>query len=133
MMPKESIPFGDAMKIKVAFSNAVTVDLSSARKLISISGQIAFDDRGELVGKGDIGLQTQQCLENIQKLLRRLGGSMEDIIQMTVFLKEMSGLKEVHDIRLRYFRKPYPSSTLIEVKGFVHPDALIEINALAVR
>ena len=40
-------------------------------------------------------------------------------------------LKTIHDVRLRYFKEPYPTSTLVEVKGFVNPDALIEINAVA--
>jgi len=56
---------------------------------------------------------------------------LDDVIQVTVFVKEVSALRAIHEVRLRYFKKPYPASTLVEVKGFVNPDALIEINAIA--
>jgi enamine deaminase RidA (YjgF/YER057c/UK114 family) len=57
---------------------------------------------------------------------------MEDVVQVTVFVKDMSGLKDIHGVRLQYFKEPYPTSTLVAVSAFVHPDALIEINAVAV-
>jgi len=131
-MKRESVPFGKAMRMKVAFCNAIALDLSQIKRLIWVSGQIAFDERDQLVGKGDIGAQTEQCLKNIQASLKKLGGSLDDVVQVTVFVKDMSGLKTIHEVRLKYFKEPYPTSTLVEVKGFVHPDALIEINALAV-
>jgi len=131
-MQKESIPFGGAMGMKVAFGNAMAVDLSKAKRMIWVSGQIAFDENEKFVGKGDIRVQTEQCLKNIQAALKKLGGSMEDVVQVIVFVKSMSGLKDIHDIRLKYFKEPFPTSTLVQITGFVHPDALIEINAVAV-
>ena len=130
-MDKQSVPFGGAMGMKVAFCNGISVDLAKAKKLIWASGQIAFDERERFVGKGDIRAQTEQCLKNLQATLATLGATLDDVVQVTVFVKEMAGLKEIHEIRLRYFKEPYPTSTLVEVKGFVHPDALIEINAMA--
>jgi enamine deaminase RidA (YjgF/YER057c/UK114 family) len=130
-MKKESIPFGGAMGMKVAFCNAMAIDLSQAKRMIWVSGQIAFDEKEQFIGKGNIRVQTEQCLKSIQGALKKLGGAMDDVVQVTVFVKEMSGLKDIHDIRLKYFKEPYPTSTLVEVKGFVHPDALIEINAVA--
>lgn len=131
-MQKESIPFGGAMGMKVAFGNALAVDLSKARRMIWVSGQIAFDENEKFVGKGDIRVQTEQCLKNIQSALKKLRGSMEDVVQVIVFVKDMNGLKDIHDIRLKYFKEPFPTSTLVQITGFVHPDALIEINAVAV-
>ncbi len=131
VMQKESIPFGRAMGMKVAFCNAISVDLSEVKRLIWVSGQIALDENGKLIGKGDIGTQTEQCIKNVENALKKLGGSLDDVVQVTVFVKEMRGLKAIHEVRLRYFKEPYPTSTLVEVKGFVNPDALIEINALA--
>jgi enamine deaminase RidA (YjgF/YER057c/UK114 family) len=49
----------------------------------------------------------------------------------SVFVKDMSQLEAIHEVRLRHFSKPYPTSTLVAVSDFVHPDALIEINAVA--
>lgn len=130
-MEKKSIPFGRAMDMKVAFCNAISIDLSQAKQMIWVSGQLAFDENDQLVGKGDMKAQTEQCMKNIKRYLNELGGSLSDVVQVTVFVKEMSGLKTIHEVRLRYFKEPYPTSTLVEVKGFVNPDALIEINAIA--
>jgi 2-iminobutanoate/2-iminopropanoate deaminase len=131
-MKKDSMAFGGAMGMKVAFCNGLAFDLSRAKRMIWISGQISFDGENRFIGKGDIRLQTEQVLKNIRRALQELGGTLDDVVQVTVFVKDMSGLKDIHDVRLRYFNEPYPTSTLVEVKGFVHPDALIEINAVAV-
>lgn len=130
-MKKDSIPFGGAMKMKVAFCNGIGIDTSQMKRLIWISGQLSFDEKESFVGKGNMRAQTEQVLKNIKGVLEKLGGTMDDIVQVTVFVKEMGSLKDIHDVRLKYFKEPYPTSTLIEVKGFVHPDALIEINAMA--
>jgi enamine deaminase RidA (YjgF/YER057c/UK114 family) len=130
-MAVESVPFGDAMRMPVAFCNALALDLADVERLIWVSGQIAFDERGELVGAGDVAAQTAQCLDNVAGCLARLGGTLGDVVQVVVFVKDMSGLREIHETRLRYFEPPYPTSTLVAVDGFVHPDALIEINAVA--
>ena len=132
----QSIPYGtgdgrNAMGIPVAFCSAIGLDLSEVRRLIWVSGQLANNERNELVGAGDIRAQTEQCLVNIERNLRELGGSLDDVVQVTVFVKDMSHLEPIHEVRLRHFSKPYPTSTLVAVSGFVHPDALIEINAVA--
>jgi enamine deaminase RidA (YjgF/YER057c/UK114 family) len=131
-MQKESIPFGGAMGMKVAFCNAMAVDLSKAKRIIWVSGQIAFDENEKFIGKGNIRVQTEQCLKNIQAALKKLGGSMGDVVQVFVFVKDMTGLRDIHKIRLKYFKEPYPTSTLVRVTDFVEPDALIEITAVAV-
>lgn len=130
-MKKDSIPFGGAMKMKVAFCNGIGMDASQIKRLIWISGQIAFDENENFIGKGDMRAQTDQVMKNIKGIVEQLGGTMDNIVQVTVFVKEMGSLRDIHEIRLKYFQEPYPTSTLIEVKGFVHPDALIEINAMA--
>ena len=134
-MPFESMPFGrtsgqNAMGFEVAFCNAIAFDLADVRRLVYVSGQLAFDAQNQLVGKGDVGAQTEQVLKNIQRALDGLGGTMADIVQVTVFVKDMSGLRQIHEARLRFFSPPYPTSTLVAVSDFVNPDALIEINAV---
>jgi 2-iminobutanoate/2-iminopropanoate deaminase len=131
-MKKDTIAFGEAMGMKVAFCNGVALDLSAARRMIWISGQISFDAENRFIGRGNIRLQTEQVLKNIRKVLQELGGTLDDVVQVTGFVKDMTGLRDIHGVRLKYFNAPYPTSTLVEVKGFVHPDALIEINAMAV-
>ena len=135
-MSMQSIPFGsgvgqNAMGMPVAFSNAISLDVREVQRLVWVSGQLAIDEQDQLVGKGDVRVQTERCLVNIARYLERLGASLADVVQVTVFVKDMADLQAIHEVRLRYFSPPYPTSTLVGVSSFVHPDALIEINAVA--
>jgi 2-iminobutanoate/2-iminopropanoate deaminase len=114
----------------VAFSNGVKV---SGGDLLFISGQLAFDANMQLVGKGDMGAQTRQVLKNIGAALEQAGGSFADIVRVTVFTRDISRFREIHDARLEFFHPDHlPASTMVEISKFVHEDALIEIEAVAV-
>ena len=79
-MKKDSIPFGGAMKMKVAFCNGIGIDTAQIKRLIWISGQISFDEKENFIGKGDMRAQTDQVLKNIKGALEQLGGTMDDIV-----------------------------------------------------
>ena len=114
----------------VAFSNGVKV---SGGELLFVSGQLAKGENSQLVGKGDIKAQTKQVLENIKKVLDQAGATFSDIVRVTVFIKDMSHFRDIHDVRLQYFDADnLPASTMVSVTGFVDDDALIEIDAVAV-
>lgn len=101
-------------------------------KVLHVSGQVAQDATGAVMGKGDIRGQTRQVLENIRTVLAGAGGTMDDVARVTVYVTDMSGLAQIHEVRGQYFRRPYPASTLVEVKRLVKPEYLIEIDAVAV-
>ena len=101
-------------------------------KVLHISGQVSQDMEGKIVGVGDITAQTRQVLGNISKILDAVGGQMSDIAKVTVFVKDMSLLDEIHQVRSEFFTLPYPASSLVQVVGLVNPDYLIEIEAVAV-
>lgn len=101
-------------------------------KVLHISGQVSEDMDGKIVGVGDIKTQTRQVLNNISKILNTVGGQMSDIAKVTVFVKDMSMLDEIHQIRSEFFTPPYPASSLVQVVELVNPDFLIEIEAVAV-
>ena len=101
-------------------------------RVLHISGQVAQDADGNLVGRGDIAAQTRQVLENIRLVLASVGGTMADVAKVTVFVTEMAGLQTIHRVRAEFFAPPYPASTLVQVAALVHPDYLIEIEAVAV-
>lgn len=103
-----------------------------AGRILHLSGQVAQAPDGSLVGRGDIAAQTRQVLTNLQTILASVGGTMDDIVKVTVFVTDMSGLRQVHAVRAEFFRPPYPASTLVEVSRLVDPGYLIEIEALAV-
>jgi 2-iminobutanoate/2-iminopropanoate deaminase len=114
-------PFG-------AFSNAAW---ATRGRLLFISGQVALDELGSVVGVGDVRAQTRFILENIGKILGDAGGSFDDIVSVNVFLTRMSDLAECHEVRRTYFKPPYPASTLVQVVSLVQPELLVEINAVA--
>lgn len=100
-------------------------------ELIFVSGQVARNEKGEVVGKGDIKAQTVQVLENMKAVLEAAGATMDDVLKVNVYVKDMTHLSEIHEVRSRYWKDNYPASTLIAVKGFVHEDFLIEMEAIA--
>jgi enamine deaminase RidA (YjgF/YER057c/UK114 family) len=87
-MSMQSTPYGtgdgrNAMGIPVAFCSAIAIDFTEIRRLIWVSGQIAVDEQNQLVGTGDVRAQTEQCLANVERNLRELGGTIDDIVQVT--------------------------------------------------
>lgn len=114
-------PFG-------AFSNAAW---APPGRLLHISGQVALDEEGRLVCPDDVSGQTEFVLENIRKILAHAGGTMDSVVSVTVFLTRMSDLSACHEVRRRYFKPPYPASTLVQVVSLVRPGLLVEINAVA--
>ena len=135
-MPKTIIPLAGSMAKsglfsgKLAFSDGVKV---SPGEMVFVTGQLAFDEERELVGKGDIRVQTRQVLENVKSVLGRAGATFQDIVRVTIFIKEMKQFREIHDVRLEFFSEDnLPASTMVEVNAFTHDDALIEIEAIAV-
>lgn len=120
--PGVAKPFG-------IFSNAA---LEPEGVRLHISGQVAFDAEGNIVGIGDIRAQTRQVLDNIRTILEAAGGTMADIAQVVVYVTDMSHLAAIHEVRAEYFERPYPASTLVQVSALVRPELLIEISAIAV-
>jgi 2-iminobutanoate/2-iminopropanoate deaminase len=111
------------------FSNAT---LAGPGRLYFISGQVAVDAQGRLVGRGDIRAQTRQVLGNIKAALAAVGGTMDDVACVNVFVVDMDHLQAIHEVRAEYWQQEYPASTLVQVSRLVSPDYLIEINAIAV-
>jgi 2-iminobutanoate/2-iminopropanoate deaminase len=109
-----------------------TVTTARPGKLVFVSGLTAKNERGEIVGVGDVRAQARQVCENLVAAMRAAGGTLADILRVDVYIKEMAGFKDIHDIRREYFGANPPASTMVAVSAFTHPDMLIEINAIAV-
>ncbi len=110
------------------FCHVVTVG-----RLVFLSGCIASDVNGKIVGGSDAGAQARQVHENLKKLLTHVGASFADICKVTVFLKNMDDREKVNTIRKEYFGASRPASTLVEVSRFTREGALVEIEAVAVK
>jgi reactive intermediate/imine deaminase len=103
-----------------------------AGNLLFISGTVAVDENGELVGRGDLAAQTRQTLLNIERLLEAGGAGWSDVAQLTFYLADISRWWEVSGVRREFLSEPYPSGSAVEVARLVNTDWLIEIEALAV-
>ena len=105
----------------------------TAGNLVFVSGQVARNVHGELVGKGDIKAQTRQALENVKDVLEVAGATMDDVVKVTVFVTNVvEHYTQIHEARAEYWKTDYPASTMVEVRSLVSPDMLIEIEAIAV-
>ena len=101
------------------------------KKLVFVSGQGAIDANGEVVGKGDIVSQTKKAIENIEAVLRKAGATLDDVVKVTVFLKNLEDREKVAEVRKDYFKKDFPASTLVGVQ-LALKGMLIEMDAIAV-
>src|SRR5690606_20596274 len=120
----------------LARSNGYTqVVTARPGKLIVISGQVAFDANGQLVGPGDLGAQTRQVFENLRLALEAAGATFADVIKLTIFVVnyDVSQRAAIVAVREQYLsRENPPASTLVGVQALARPEFLIEIEALAV-
>ena len=105
-------------------------------KTLYMAGQVATDQAGTVVGKGDLVAQFRQVCENLKALLLARGGQMNDIVKLTVYVLSKADYKaKVKDIGLvyrEYFGRHFPAMTLVEVKGLYDDDCAIEIEGVAV-
>ncbi len=98
-----------------------------------ISGVIARDpETGEVAGKGDIVAQTDFIFRKIRKILEAAGGSFDDVVKTTDYVTTLERYRETDAVRRKYFKNGFPAATGIVVKALVNPDALIEIDAIAI-
>jgi reactive intermediate/imine deaminase len=114
-----------------SYSHAVRVETDGAA-WIYVSGQIALDGDGRLVGRGDLAAQTEQVFQNLENVLRVNGATFEDVVKIQTYLTTLEGLAESREVRGRYLPSEPPASTAVRITGLVLPDALIEIDVVAV-
>jgi 2-iminobutanoate/2-iminopropanoate deaminase len=98
---------------------------------IWISGMLALDASGALIGGDDVVAQAERVHENIKAVLAKAGAGFEDVVKVTVYLRRIGDRAAVNTVRRRFFGESRPASTLVEVTAFVIPDALVEIDAVA--
>ncbi len=107
------------------------VEVRGGRTLY-VSGQIALDQDGRLVGAGDLRAQTEQVLGNLKAALAASQATLDDVVKLTIFLTDASQIALFREVRDRYFSGPLPASSLVQVVRLARPDLLIEIEAIAV-
>lgn len=100
---------------------------------IWVSGMLAVDASGALVGGDDVAAQAERVHENIKAVLGKAGAGFDHVVKINVFLLRIEDRAAVNTVRQRHFGESRPASTLVEVSAFVIPGALVEIDVIARR
>ena len=112
------------------YSQAVRVETGDA-VWIHVSGQIAIDLEGNLVGPGDVRAQTRQVFENLKAILAANGATFADAVKIGTYLTTLEDLAGMREVRSEYLTAEPPASTAVQVVALVVPEALIEIDLVA--
>lgn len=99
-------------------------------ELLFISGQAGYDERGQIV-PGGFRAQGEQAFANLRRALEAGGSHLGRVIKVTIFVTDMAQFEEVVALRRKFFSEPYPADTIVEIKALYTPEAMIEIEAIA--
>ncbi len=121
--------FHRAIDGKLLYSHVV---VASGRRTVYISGQLARNEKGDIIGKGDMRAQLRQVLENLGRALAAVGATYDNVVETTTYTTDIDEYFRCVDVRHDYFKKDLPTSTAIGVSRLSHPDFMVEIKATAV-
>lgn len=99
---------------------------------VYVSGQVAVDRDGNVVGAGDVVAQTHQVMRNIQAVLAEAQAELSEVVKLTMYLTREGDLPAVIRVRSEYLGQNRPAATAVTVKALARPEFLIEIEAIAV-
>lgn len=99
--------------------------------LLFISGMLAVDREGRVVGEGDVVAQTAKIFDSMKALLKHVGASPADVLKVTIYLTDMADRPKITPLRQHFFAPSRPASTLVEISALAVPSAVIEIEAVA--
>jgi enamine deaminase RidA (YjgF/YER057c/UK114 family) len=104
-----------------------------AGRPVYISGQVALDPTGSLVGPGDIRAQARQVFDNLRAALQAVGATFDQVVKLNYYVVDATQMPVVREVRDEYLSPGrLPASTAVEVRRLVRDDLLIEVEAVAV-
>ena len=127
-MPREIIQPEGVWDPRPRFAQVVKIG-----KQVYIAGQTAVDEKGIVVGKGDTEAQARQIFRNLQRCLTAAGAGFDQVVKLNIYSTDLEAhLPTLTKIRREFFPKEPVASTTVQVPRLVHPDWLLEIEAIAV-
>ena len=126
-MPREIIQPKGLWDPRPRFAQVV-----QAGKQVYVAGQTSVDGDGNVVGKGEIEIQARQVFQNLRRCLEAAGTDFDHVAKLNIYSTDLDAHREViARLRREYFREPVASTT-VQVSRLVHPDWLVEVEAVAV-
>jgi enamine deaminase RidA (YjgF/YER057c/UK114 family) len=117
---------GSPWEDKIGYSRAIRIG-----NLVEVSGTVASDENGKVVGEDDAYLQTKYILEKISTALLQVGASLEDVIRTRMFVTDLKRFEEYGKAHQEFFGDIKPASAIYEISGLVKKEFLIEIEVTA--
>jgi 2-iminobutanoate/2-iminopropanoate deaminase len=112
----------------VLYSHVVSVE---PKRLIFISGQLARDKNGDIVGAGDMRAQLRKVLENLSDALQSAGASLSDLVRTNTYVTDIDEYFRHVDVRMEFYQHAMPTSTTVEVRRLAQRELMVEIDAIA--
>ncbi len=128
----QTIRFVNPPALPRPFGYSHVAEAASGRT-VYISGQVALDRSGNLIGPSDLRAQTQQVFANLKAALEAVGADFNAVVKLTYFLLDISQIAIVREVRDQFVNvQQPPASSAVEVRRLFRDDLLIEIEAIAV-
>jgi len=108
------------------------VAVAQPGRMVFIAGQTASDPHGNVVGIADVRAQTRYVIQKIQRAVEAAGGTINDVVAMSVFTTDVRYHRDINEVRREVLGSDFPTSTMVQVVALARPELLLEINATAV-
>ena len=127
--PSPSFASPDGLSSPPGYSHVVSIP---SGRLVWTSGQVAMDGAGSLVAAGDWEGQARAVFQNVTTALDAAAAGWSDVVKLTFFVVDVAELATIRAVRDEFIdRSGPPTSSLVQVAGLIHPDLLLEVEAVA--